>query len=228
MARYWQPCALLKDEIFATAVELLHIPEECLKFKDRAIYNIECPSQSISLKEIAALWRKNGKPTRFTGEFDLSGTFPKRDPRYHYAGTFVSGAAIAQVQVDLKTGKSKVLKVVVAQDAGRAINPLDLEGQVEGAVVMELGSVLMEEHIPGQTLSFKSYPIPRAKDAPEVETILVETPGSFGPYGAKGVGEAIMGHTRAAILNALCDATGKRITQIPVTPARMLEVLRKS
>jgi len=124
------------------------------------------------------------------------------------------------------TGRSKVLKVVVAQDIGHAINPIDLEGQIEGAVVMELGSVLMEEHIPGQTLSFKTYSMPRAKDAPKIESILVETEGSHGPFGAKGVGEAMMGHTRAAMLNAICDAAGKRITRIPVTPGRLLQALR--
>jgi CO/xanthine dehydrogenase Mo-binding subunit len=178
------------------------------------------------LKEIAALWRENGKPTQFTGILDLEGRYPQRDARFMLTGNFVSGAAVAQVQLDVKTGKIKVLKVIVAQDVGRAINPIDLEGQIEGAVVMELGSVLMEEFVPGKTLNFKTYSIPRAKDAPEIESILVETEGSDGPHGAKGVGEAIMGHTRAAILNAICDAANKRITQLPVTPRRLLEALR--
>jgi CO/xanthine dehydrogenase Mo-binding subunit len=131
------------------------------------------------------------------------------------------------VHLDLITGKVRVLRVAVAQDVGRALNPVDIAGQVEGAVVMDVGSALMEEHIPGQTLSFKSYPIPRSKDAPEIEVILVEVAGKDGPYGAKGVGEAVMGHTRAAILNAVSDAAGIRITQIPVTPARLLKALQK-
>ena len=85
----------------------------------------------------------------------------------------------------------------------------------------------MEEHIPGKTLDFKSYTIPRAKDAPEIDVILVEVQGKDGPYGAKGVGEAVMGHSRAAIMNAISDAAGKRITQVPATPERVLAALRQ-
>jgi CO/xanthine dehydrogenase Mo-binding subunit/aerobic-type carbon monoxide dehydrogenase small subunit (CoxS/CutS family) len=217
----------LREEIYATAVELLKVPEDSLRLTGKEVYDSTRPSESVSLSEIAALWRRNGKSAVFTGTLDLEGRYPQRDPRFMLTGNFVCGAAIAQVRLDTHTGKIKVLKVVVAQDVGRALNPMDLEGQIEGAVLMELGSVLMEEHIPGQTLDFKSYNIPRAKDAPAVESILVEVEGSEGPYGAKGVGEAVMGHSRAAMLNAICDASGRRITRLPVTPARLLKALQE-
>jgi CO/xanthine dehydrogenase Mo-binding subunit len=119
-----------------------------------------------------------------------------------------------------------VLKVVVAQDVGRAINPVDLRGQIEGAVVMELGATLMEEYIPGQTLDLKSYRIPRIKDVPEITVLPLEYPSHDGPHGAKGVGEAVMGHTRAAIVNGFYNATGVRLPRIPATPAYVLSLLK--
>jgi CO/xanthine dehydrogenase Mo-binding subunit len=224
---YWvggavqQAVRILKREILATASEHLEVPVADLCLTRQGVREISRPGQPVTLRQIASFWRECGKATVFTGVLDLEEHYPDRDPRFSQLGHFVCGAAIAQVRLDRLTGKVKVLKVVVAQDVGRAINPLDLEGQIQGAVLMELGSALMEEHIPGRTLDFKSYPVPRAKDAPEIEVILVEVPGIDGPYGAKGAGEAMMGHSRAAILNAISDAAGTRLTHIPVTPARL-------
>ncbi len=90
---------------------------------------------------------------------------------------------------------------------------------------MELGATLMEEYIPGQTLDLKHYRIPRIRDFPEIKVLLVERPGRHGPLGAKGAGEAVMGHVRAAIANAVYDATGVRIRRLPAIPARVLEAL---
>jgi CO/xanthine dehydrogenase Mo-binding subunit len=204
----------------------MDIPEGSLCLTGQNVYELSNPGHAVALKQIAAAWQKSRGAMNFTGTLSLEDRFPHRDPRFQQLGHFVCGAAIAQVHLNLITGKIKVLKVVVAQDVGRALNPIDLEGQIEGAVVMEVGSALMEEHIPGQTLNFKNYPIPRSKDAPEIEAILVEVRGKDGPYGAKGAGEAVMGHSRAAILNAISDAAGIRITRLPVTPARLLEAIR--
>ncbi len=228
---YWvggavqQAAKKLKREILATASELLNVPNDQLALSGKSVHEICNPSNYVNLEQIANLWHNHGHTTRFTGEFNLEDRFPHRDARFEQLGHFVCGAAIAQVHLNAITGEIKVMKVIVAQDVGKAINPLDLEGQVEGAIVMDVGSVLMEEHIPGKTLNFKEYPIPRSKDAPDMEVILVEVPGRDGPHGAKGAGEAVMGHTRAAILNAISDAAGTRITQVPVKADRLLEAL---
>ena len=228
---YWvggavqQAARQLKEEILSTATEWLNVPAEILILTGTSVYEKNNPSNLVSLKQIANLWRQNGYETVFTGVMDLEDRFRHRDTNFHQLGHFVCGVAIAQVSLNKKTGKINVLKVDVAQDVGRAINPINLQGQIEGAVVMEVGSVLMEEHIPGQTVNFKKYPIPRAKDVPDIEVILVEVPGMDGPLGVKGAGEAVMGHSRAAILNAISDAAGTRITRVPVTPARLLRAL---
>jgi CO/xanthine dehydrogenase Mo-binding subunit len=165
---------------------------------------------------VAAEWKRTGQSPKYTGTLDLSDRLPQ-DRRQQSLGHFVVGVTLAQVRVNIKTGRVKVLQVVVAQDVGRAINPVDLQGQIEGAVVMELGATLMEEYIPGQTLDLKSYRIPRIKDMPEIKIILIEGGSRDGPLGAKGVGEAVMGHIRGAIANAIYDATGVRVRHLPAT-----------
>jgi CO/xanthine dehydrogenase Mo-binding subunit len=129
--------------------------------------------------------------------------------------------------VNVVTGGFGVGRIVLGQDAGRVLNPLDFCGQMEGAALMELGAALMEEHVPTQTLSFRRYPMPRTRDLPEIEVLPVEVAGRDGPYGAKGIGEMGTGHVRAAIVNALCDATGVRLRRLPATPERVLAALAR-
>ncbi|MBI3078383.1 MAG: xanthine dehydrogenase family protein molybdopterin-binding subunit [Deltaproteobacteria bacterium] len=139
-------------------------------------------------------------------------------------------AHAAEVEVDRETGQVRVLKLVAAHDVGKAINPQMCEQQIEGGVLTGLGTTLYEWMIlkDGKVLNpnFADYRLPTAMEQPEVIPILVETPHRDGPFGAKGVGEVTLGPTSAAIANALYDAIGVRIRDLPITPEKVLQALR--
>ncbi|MEZ5925312.1 MAG: molybdopterin cofactor-binding domain-containing protein [Hyphomicrobiaceae bacterium] len=128
------------------------------------------------------------------------------------------GAHMAEVEVDTELGTVKVVRITAAHDVGRAINPLLIEGQVEGGVAQGIGLALMEAFTPGRGENLHDYLIPTAGDMPPVVSILVETPASVGPYGAKGIGEQALIPTAPAIMNAIHHATGVRTYRIPATP----------
>lgn len=138
----------------------------------------------------------------------------------------------AEVEVDPTTGSVKVLRLVAAHDVGRAINPISVEGQIEGAVAMGLGAALSEEMIweQGRLIngSYLFYGISRASDLPEVEDLVIEAPDPQGPFGAKGVGESGLVPTAAAVANAVADAIGSRIFSLPITPDKILAAMTES
>jgi CO/xanthine dehydrogenase Mo-binding subunit/aerobic-type carbon monoxide dehydrogenase small subunit (CoxS/CutS family) len=134
--------------------------------------------------------------------------------------TYGFAAQVALVRVDLQLATVKVEEIVVAQDVGRAVNPLLITGQIHG------GLALMEEFIPGRTENLHDYLIPTAGDMPRIRIHLVEDPEPEGPFGAKGVGEPALVPTAPAILSAIRHATGVRITQVPVLPHRLHAALR--
>ena len=136
------------------------------------------------------------------------------------------GAQIAEVEVDLKLGTTKVVHVTAAHDVGRAINPLLAEGQIEGGIAQGLGLALMEEYIPGKTDDLHNYLIPTIGDVPPVTSILIEKPDPEGPMGAKGLGEHVLIPTAPAILNAIRDASGAKITKVPALPHRVLAAIK--
>ncbi|MFN3261786.1 MAG: molybdopterin-dependent oxidoreductase [Pikeienuella sp.] len=140
---------------------------------------------------------------------------------------FGYAAHIAEVEVDLALGTVRPLGFVAAHDVGRAINPLLIEGQVEGGIAQGLGMALMEEYIPGRTENLHDYLIPTIGDMPPVETVIVEAGDMHGPFGAKGLGEHALIPTAPAILNAIAHATGVRPSKLPATPARLFAALRK-
>jgi CO/xanthine dehydrogenase Mo-binding subunit len=109
---------------------------------------------------------------------------------------------------------------------GRAINPTLLEGQIEGGSAQGIGLALMEEFIPGRTENLHDYLIPTVGDVPRVESILIEDADAHGPFGAKGIGEQVLIPTAPAILNALRDATGAVVRDLPATPDKVLRALR--
>ncbi len=131
------------------------------------------------------------------------------------------GAHLAEVEVDLDLGTVKVLKITAAHDVGRAINPVLVEGQIEGGVAQGIGMALMEEFTPGRGENLHDYLIPTIGDVPPIESILIECASSVGPFGAKGIGEQALIPTAPAILNAIHHATGARITRTPATPDRV-------
>ena len=136
------------------------------------------------------------------------------------------GAHLAMVEVDTRLGTVKPLRIVAAHDVGRAINPILVEGQIEGGVAQGIGMALMEEFTPGRGENLHDYLIPTIGDVPPIESILVERASSVGPFGAKGIGEQALIPTAPAILNAIHHATGARITRTPATPDRVLAALK--
>ena len=138
------------------------------------------------------------------------------------------GAQIAEIEVDMRLGTVRLIKITAAHDVGKAINPVLAEGQVEGGIAQGIGMALMEEYIPGRTENLHDYLIPTIGDVPPIETILVEVPDPEGPFGAKGLGEHSLIPTAPAILNAIRHATGVMMTKVPATPSRILAAIKEA
>ncbi len=139
---------------------------------------------------------------------------------------FGYGAHLVELEVDRALGTIRLDRLTAAHDVGKAINPMLVEGQVEGGVAQGIGLALMENYVPGRTENLHDYLIPTIGDMPKIETIIVEEPTSVGPYGAKGLGEHVLIPTAPAILNAIRDATGAVIDKLPATPDRVLAAIR--
>jgi CO/xanthine dehydrogenase Mo-binding subunit len=131
-----------------------------------------------------------------------------------------------EMTVDTRLGTVKLDRLTAAHDVGRAINPLLVEGQIEGGAAQGIGLALMEDYIPGRTENLHDYLIPTFGDMPEVKSIIVEVPDPHGPYGAKGLGEHVLIPTAPAILNAIRDATGACVRHLPATPDKVLAAIR--
>ena len=142
--------------------------------------------------------------------------------------TYAYASQLALLTVDTLTGEVSVDKIFAAHDVGKAIHPENVKGQICGGVAMGMGFALMEEFVPGQTLSMKDYYIPTIADVPEIVPIIVESAEPSGPFGAKGVGEPALIPTAPAILNALADALGQRIYDLPANLERVLETSIKA
>jgi aldehyde oxidoreductase len=141
---------------------------------------------------------------------------------------FGYAAHLAVVEVDTQLGTIKPIRFVAAHDVGHAINPLLVEGQVQGGVAQGLGMALMEEFIPGRTENLHDYLIPTIGDVPPIETLIIEEPDAHGPYGAKGLGEHALIPTAPAILNAVHFATGVRLRHVPALPHRVRAALKEA
>ncbi len=143
------------------------------------------------------------------------------------------GAAIAEVEVDTETGEVDLLRLACAYDAGRAINPMLVEGQIQGGAVMAQGQAMLEQLYPcyptvdSQPQTFHDYIIPTAMDIPGIECRIHECPSPEGPYGAKGIGEITAVVPHPAIAEAICNAIGVRIDEIPITPEKILRALQR-
>jgi aldehyde oxidoreductase len=138
---------------------------------------------------------------------------------------FGYGAQLVELMVDKALGTVKLVRLTAAHDVGRAINPLLIEGQIEGGSAQGIGMALMEEYIPGRTENLHDYLIPTFGDMPIVENIIVEVADAEGPYGAKGLGEHVLIPTAPAILNAIRHATGATIRHLPATPEKILAAI---
>src|SRR3989442_1098237 len=162
-------------------------------------------------------------------------TPPKSAAKYKGGGvgpspTYSFSAGVVELEVDADTGIIKVHKIWIAHDIGRAINPLLAIGQVEGSVYMGLGEALMEEQEfrlgVHKTPSMLDYKSPTSMDMCPIETILIEEPDPMGPFGAKEVGQGPLLPIPPAVCNAVYDAVGVRIDEVPVTPEKILKALK--
>ena len=132
---------------------------------------------------------------------------------------------MAEVEVDLEAGKLTIYKITAVVDAGTIINPLVVEGQIEGGLDMSAGMALREEYVHGETKDWVTLKFPTIRNALESEIILVQTPRLKGPVGAVDVGEFVLLPTAATIMNAVEDATGARVHHLPATPQKVLAAL---
>jgi aldehyde oxidoreductase len=162
-----------------------------------------------------------------TGTWDPPTTALDADGQGIPYATYGFAAQLAEVEVDMCLGTSKVLAMVAAHDVGRVINPTLVEGQIHGGIAQGLGLALLEEFAPGRTENLHDYLIPTVGDMPSVKIYLIEDPEPTGPFGAKGVGEPALIATAPAILGAIRHATGVRLTRVPVLPHRLWQVLKQ-
>ncbi|MCL0030525.1 xanthine dehydrogenase family protein molybdopterin-binding subunit [Dehalococcoidia bacterium] len=178
------------------------------------------PQKSISFKKLADKLDDLGGPAISTGSVDLES-----------AGDGF-GMHIADIEVDLATGKTDVIRYTAVQDVGKAIHPSYVEGQMQGGAVQGIGWALNEEYYMQDeggmaNSSFLDYRMPTSLDLPEIETVIVEIPTPLHPYGVRGVGEVPICPPLAAIGNAIKDALGVRLTDLPMNPGRIIEALKK-
>ena len=165
---------------------------------------------------------------RGEGTFDPPTSPQDADGQGAPYATYAFAAQMAVVEVDCELGTVKVLSIVAAHDVGKAINPIQVEGQIHGGTIQGLGLALMEEYLPGRTENLHDYLIPTIGDIPHMQCILIEDAEPLGPSGAKGVGEPGLIPTAPAILGAIHHATGVRMRQVPVLPHRLRAALKQA
>jgi CO/xanthine dehydrogenase Mo-binding subunit len=224
-----QAARALRSEILAVAAGLLGVPADRLELADDAVQRPD--GRTVPLPEVLSQCARAGVPRSHLAVFHA----PAGEPVDFERGSgkvfpdYTFGAHAAEVEVDTETGRVRVLKYAAAHDVGRAINPQSVEGQIQGGAAQGLGYALMEEVILDSgvnlTTSFAAYLIPGPADVPDVTPIVVESGEGLGPFGARGIGEPPIGPPAAAIANAIADATGARVTTLPMTPERVSRAL---
>lgn len=221
--------AKFREAVLSTASDLLEQPSEELELKDGQVILPNGSGNSplaVSLSDVYRARLSASLPLRFEGVFDTASLVqdsPTGEPSPF--PVYASATHMAEVEVDVERGSVRVLRVVAAHDVGRAIFPMGLKGQIEGSVAMGIGFALKEEFIPNETVGFKQYRIPVARETPEIITLLVEGVDPSAGLGAKGVAECALVAVAPAVTNAIADATGVRIQRLPATPARLLALL---
>ncbi len=206
--------------------------EKDLLFVDEEVYSENHPEKRISFKALVKECHNRDLPMVGTGwhEITTEDVDPETGQGNVYA-TYAYATQLAEVEVDTETGKVEVLRVIAANDVGKAINPSNVEAQIEGGIVMGLGYALTEEikldrgYI--QNRSLGDYMIPTSMDIPQIEAHIIEIPCSAGPYGAKGVGEPALIPTVPAILNAIANAIGVRVTDLPANLENLHRLIRE-
>jgi len=223
-------------ELLVMAVaEKLGVPIENISLAERRVFDVEHPDVSVSFAEAVVLAESkfgtigtvgSYTPPPSPGKYKGSGVGPS--PAYSYS------AAVAEVDVDDSTGIVTVERIWIAHDIGRSINPVLVMGQVEGSVYMGLGEILMEEmsyranrNLVHKIPSMLEYKSPTTMEMCDVKTYLIEDPDPNGPFGAKEVGQGPLLPVPPAVANAVYDAVGVRIDEVPITPEKVLKALRE-
>ena len=210
----------LRDKLLAVAAELLEGPLESIQLSQGRFVLAGNPPRTLSVAEVVAqAISGTGSPLR--GDMSFTSTPP-------HVTSFCAQAA--EVEVDPDTGQVTVKKMVTAHDVGMILNPLAHQGQIEGGMIQGLGYALMEELLTAEgqisTLSLGEYKIPTIKDMPELVTVLLEPGPGPAPYQSKGIGESSNTPVAAAIANAVCDAVGVRIMDLPLTAEKVFAALQ--
>ena len=203
-----------RSQVFSIVAEMLEASPEDMELRDGKVIVKGVPEKFVTLQQIAANSMNFGAPYE-----PVYG----RGRSANRVSSPMFAAHLAKVAVDPETGEVRVLDYLAAQDVGRAINPGEVEGQIHGGVVQGIGWALFEGMTydeAGQLLTstLMDYALPHSQDVPAITPLLVEVPSALGPFGAKGVGEPPVVPVAAAIANAIRDAVGVRMTQIPMTP----------
>ncbi|MBI4527325.1 MAG: molybdopterin-dependent oxidoreductase [Deltaproteobacteria bacterium] len=223
----------LRDQILQMAAEMLHAKKDDIEAREAQIYKIGAETPLLSVAKVAGEMHRLGRRCTSWGWHDntTSDVDPETSQGDAYA-TYGWATQVAEVEVDTETGHVKVLRIISATDAGKAINPVAVEGQIQGGAAMGLGYALYEQHVLDKgiplTRSLAFYPVPTSMDVPEIECEIVEVYDPKGPFGAKGVAEPATIPTTPAILNAIFDAVGVRITETPATPERVYFAIQEA
>jgi 4-hydroxybenzoyl-CoA reductase alpha subunit len=222
----------VRERIASAAAKALRCDADELIWRDRSVFRRDRPEDGIAFAQAVQLAEAEGgvvtgsgsyTPPKLAGPYKGSGVGPS--PAYSYS------AAVVEVDCDVKTGEVRVPEVWIAHDIGRAINPVLVEGQVEGSVYMALGEALMEEQTFRLGLhkfpSLLEYKSPTAAETPIMHTYLIETIDREGPFGAKEAGQGPLLPVIPAVANAVYNALGVRIDEIPITPDKVLKALNE-
>ena len=209
-----------RDKLLAIAADRFGVPADALACEDGAVFVQDNPPQKLTISQLAAM-SLNSRGGPIIGTASLS-TMPF---------TPVYSAHGAEVLVDEDTGQVRVTRYVQAQDVGTAINPMAVEGQLDGGAVQGIGRALTEDMLfdpetgAVRNPSLATYLMPLAVDLPDIENILVRVPADDGPFGARAVAEPPGFGAPAAIANAIYDAVGVRINEMPLSAERVLAAL---
>jgi CO/xanthine dehydrogenase Mo-binding subunit/aerobic-type carbon monoxide dehydrogenase small subunit (CoxS/CutS family) len=217
----------LRQHLASIAAEMLDAPADSLTFRDGIVRH---NGRSVPFGAVVAQAKAEGQVTKLSNQYEA----PKTQPLgtggdMHFAFSYAAQAAL--VEVDERTGEVNCLKVISATDVGRAINPLALQGQIDGGILMCLGNALTEEFIIEKGIPYTDrlarYKMPSIRHTPQIISHIVEDEASDGPYGAKGVGEISSIPTTPAITNAIYAATGIRVTRLPVDQDLLLRQMKR-
>lgn len=220
----------IRKTMHEVAAELLG--ERDLVFQDGEVRARSDSNKTISFARLAKDTHLAGRPVVATAWQDI--TTKDVDPETGQGNAYsvyAWASQIAVVEVDTETGKVDVLRLIAAHDVGKAINPRNVEAQIEGGAVMGLGYALEEKlQVKDgivQNPSLGEYMLPTSLDVPEIEPYIVEVPAPHGPYGAKGVGEPALLPTAPAILNAIANALDIRVTELPANLENLHRLIRQ-